>query len=37
VATRGESWSLGYGLVYAAGFVMCLLGSVFVTRIKSVD
>ena len=37
VATRGESWSLGYGLVYAAGFVMCLLGSVFVTRIRSVD
>jgi hypothetical protein len=36
VATNGESWSVGYGVVYAVGFVMCVLGSVFVTRIKSV-
>lgn len=36
VATQGESWSLGYGLVYVVGFVLCVLGSVFVTRIKSV-
>ena len=36
VATGGESWSVGYGVVYAVGFVMCVLGSVFVTRIKSV-
>lgn len=36
VATQGESWSLGYGVVYVVGFVLCVLGSVFVTRIKSV-
>lgn len=36
VATQGESWSLGYGVVYAVGFALCVLGSVFVTRIKSV-
>ncbi len=36
VATNGESWSVGYGVVYAVGFMMCVLGSVFVTRIKSV-
>ncbi|WP_082587338.1 MFS transporter [Nocardioides sp. Soil774] len=36
VATRGESWSLGYGVVYLVGFVLCVLGSVFVTRIRSV-
>lgn len=36
VATHGESWSLGYGVVYAVGFTLCVLGSVFVTRIKSV-
>ena len=36
VATDGESWSVGYGVVYVVGFVMCVLGSVFVTRIKSV-
>lgn len=36
VATQGESWSVGYGVVYAVGFVMCVLGSVFVTRIRSV-
>jgi MFS family permease len=36
VATQGESWSVGYGVVYAVGFALCVLGSVFVTRIKSV-
>ena len=36
VATRGESWSLGYGVVYLVGFALCVLGSVFVTRIRSV-
>ena len=36
VITDGDSWSLGYGLVYAVGFVLCLLGSVLVTRIRSV-
>jgi MFS family permease len=36
VATQGESWSLGYGVVYVVGFALCVLGSVFVTRIKSV-
>lgn len=36
VVTHGHSWSLGYALVYAAGFLACLLGSVFVTRIRSV-
>lgn len=36
VATQGESWSLGYGVVYVVGFVLCVLGSIFVTRIKSV-
>ena len=36
VATQGDSWSVGYGVVYAVGFVMCVLGSVFVTRIRSV-
>ncbi|HYJ26238.1 MAG TPA: MFS transporter, partial [Nocardioides sp.] len=36
VATQGESWSLGYGVVYLVGFALCVLGSVFVTRIKSV-
>ena len=37
VATQGESWSLGYGLVYAAAVAFCLLGSVLVTRIRGVD
>lgn len=37
VATRGESWSMGYGLVYAASVVFCVLGSVLVTRIRGVD
>ena len=36
VITDGESWSLGYGIVYAVGFVLCLVGSVLVTRIRSV-
>jgi len=36
VATQGESWSLGYGVVYVVGFALCVLGSVFVTRIRSV-
>ncbi len=36
VATQGESWSLGYGVVYVVGFALCVLGSIFVTRIKSV-
>ena len=36
VATHGEAWSLGYGVVYVVGFALCLLGSVFVTRIRSV-
>ncbi|MCF6378218.1 MFS transporter [Nocardioides KLBMP 9356] len=36
VATQGESFSVGYGVVYAVGFVLCVLGSVFVTRIRSV-
>ena len=36
VATHGDGWSLGYGVVYLAGFALCVLGSVFVTRIRSV-
>jgi len=36
VATHGDGWSLGYAVVYAVGFALCVLGSVFVTRIKSV-
>ncbi|MEI2715200.1 MAG: MFS transporter [Nocardioides sp.] len=36
VATLGESWSLGYGIVYLTAFGVCLLGSIFVTRIRSV-
>ncbi len=36
VATQGESWSLGYGLLYLVGFAFCILGSVFVTRIRAV-
>lgn len=36
VATHGESWSLGYALVYFVGFAMCVFGSVLVTRIRSV-
>ena len=36
VATQGETWSLGYAAVYGFAFVVSILGSVFVTRIKSV-
>ena len=36
VATHGDGWSLGYGVVYVVGFAFCVLGSVFVTRIRSV-
>jgi MFS family permease len=36
VATHGDAWSLGYGVVYLAGFAVCILGSVLVTRIRSV-
>ncbi len=36
VATHGDGWSLGYGVVYVVGFGLCVLGSVFVTRIRSV-
>ncbi|KQV63255.1 MFS transporter [Nocardioides sp. Root122] len=36
VATHGDAWSLGYGVVYVVGFAFCVLGSVFVTRIRSV-
>jgi MFS family permease len=37
VATHGESWSVGYGIVYVLAFLVSLLGSLFVTRIKSVS
>lgn len=36
VATYGEEWSMGYGVVYVVGFALCVLGSVLVTRIRSV-
>ena len=36
VATQGEAWSTGYGVVYLVGFALCVLGSVLVTRIRSV-
>ena len=36
VATHGEGWSVGYGVVYVVGFALCVLDSVFVTRIRSV-
>lgn len=36
VATHGDGWSLGYGVLYLLAFLVCLLGSVLVTRIKSV-
>jgi MFS family permease len=36
VATQGESWSLGYGLLYGISFAACLLGAVFVIRIRGV-
>lgn len=36
VATRGDAWSVGYGLLYLLSFAACLLGAIFVTRIRSV-
>jgi MFS family permease len=36
VATRGDAWSLGYGLLYGVSAVASVLGSVLVTRIRSV-
>ena len=36
VATQGETWSMGYAAVYGFAFLVSILGSVFVTRIKSV-
>ena len=34
--TDGEGWSVGYGAVYGFSFAVSLLGSVLVTRIRSV-
>lgn len=36
VRTDGEGWSLGYGVLYLLSFVICVLGSVLVTRIRGV-
>lgn len=36
VATQGEEWSMGYGAVYGFAFLVSILGSMFVTRIRSV-
>lgn len=36
VVTHGQSWSAGYAAVYGFAFVVSLLGSAFVTRIRSV-
>jgi hypothetical protein len=36
VATYGEEWSVGYGAVYGFAFAVSILGSVLVTRIRSV-
>lgn len=36
VATYGEEWSVGYGAVYGFAFAVSVLGSVLVTRIRSV-
>ena len=36
VDTRGDSWSVGYGALYVVSAVASLLGSVLVTRIRSV-
>jgi MFS family permease len=36
VETGGEGWSAGYGAVYGFSFAVSLLGSVLVTRIRSV-
>ncbi len=35
--TKGASFSVGYFVVYASAFVAAILGSVFVTRIRSVS
>jgi MFS family permease len=34
--TNGDAFSVGYCAVYASAFASAILGSVFVTRIKSV-
>jgi hypothetical protein len=34
--TNGDRFSVGYCAVYASAFVAAILGSVFVTRIRSV-
>lgn len=34
--TDGDRFSVGYGVLYAVAFVVAILGSVFVTRIRSV-
>ncbi|MFN8195388.1 MAG: MFS transporter [Nocardioidaceae bacterium] len=36
VTTHGDGFSVGYGLVYAVAFLASVLGSVLVTRIRSV-
>ena len=36
VATYGEGWSVGYGAVYLFSFAVSVLGSILVTRIRSV-
>jgi hypothetical protein len=36
VETNGSGFSVGYFAVYGAAFVVSILGSVFVTRIRSV-
>jgi MFS family permease len=36
VETRGDGFSVGYAALYLAAFAVSLLGSVFVTRIRSV-
>lgn len=37
VVTKGDAWSVGYGLVYILAFVVSLLGALFVTKIKGVE
>ena len=36
VDTQGESWSLGYGALYLVAAAASVLGSILVTRIRSV-
>ena len=36
VETNGASYSVGFGVLYVVGFAMSVLGSVLVTRIRSV-